>query len=87
VGRPRSFFDGMVAYAQSLGAGGLGWVQLAEGEAKGPVARFLGPDRLERLKAEAGVGQGDAVFFSCDKADVAAKLAGQVRTRVGEELG
>jgi aspartyl-tRNA synthetase len=88
VGRPRSFFDGMVAYAQSLGAGGLGWIQLTEGgEAKGPVARFLGPDRLERLRAEAGVGQGDAVFFSCDKAEVAAKLAGQVRTRVGEELG
>lgn len=88
VGRPRSFFDGMVAYAQSLGAGGLGWIQLAEGgEAKGPVARFLGPDRLERLKAEAGLATGDAVFFACDKAEVAAKLAGQVRTRLGDDLG
>ena len=29
VGRPRSFFDGMVAYAQSQGAPGLGWIQLA----------------------------------------------------------
>ncbi len=86
VGRPRSFFDGMVAFAQSLGAPGLGWVQLEEGGLRGPVAKFLGPERLERLKAEAGVSTGDAVFFACDKPDVAAKLAGQVRTRIGEEL-
>ncbi|MFO1039130.1 MAG: aspartate--tRNA ligase [Geminicoccaceae bacterium] len=87
VGRPRSFFDGMVAYAQSQGAPGLGWIQLAEGEAKGPVARFLGPDRLRALRDKVGIGTGDAVFFACDKPDVAAKLAGLVRTRVGEELG
>jgi aspartyl-tRNA synthetase len=87
VGRPRSFFDGMVAYAQSLGAPGLGWVALEASGARGPVAKFLGPERLERLKAEAGLGTGDAVFFACDKPDVAAKLAGQVRTRIGEELG
>ena len=87
VGRPRSFFDGMVAFAQSLGAPGLGWVQLEEGGLRGPVAKFLGPERLERLKAEAGLSTGDAVFFACDKPDVAAKLAGQVRTRIGEELG
>ena len=42
VGRPRSFFDQMVAFAQSLGAPGLGWITLGEGEAKGPVAKFLG---------------------------------------------
>ena len=41
VGRPRSFFDQMVAFAQSQGAPGLGWVALADGEAKGPIAKFL----------------------------------------------
>jgi aspartyl-tRNA synthetase len=86
VGRPRSFFDGMVAYAQSLGAPGLGWVQLEEAAPRGPVARFLGPERLEQLKAAAGLKVGDAVFFACDKPDTVWKLAGPVRTRVGEEL-
>ena len=86
VGRPRSFFDGMVAYAQSLGAPGLGWVQLEEAAPRGPVARFLGPERLEQLKAAAGLKVGDAVFFACDKPDAVWKLAGPVRTRVGEEL-
>src|SRR3546814_10223413 len=34
----------------------------------------------------AGLKDGDAVFFSCDKALAAAKLAGQVRNRLGDEL-
>ncbi len=87
VGRPRSFFDQMVAFAQSLGAPGLGWVTLGEGEAKGPIAKFLDADRLAAVRSAAGLKDGDAVFFVCDKAEPAAKLAGQVRTRVGEELG
>ena len=87
VGRPRSFFDQMVAFAQSLGAPGLGWVALGEGEAKGPIAKFLDPERLAALRAAAGLADGDAVFFVCDQAGPAAKLAGLVRTRVGEELG
>ena len=87
VGRPRSFFDQMVAFAQSLGAPGLGWVTLGEGEAKGPIAKFLDPERLAAVRERAGLVDGDAVFFVCDKAEPAATLAGQVRTRVGEELG
>ncbi len=87
VGRPRSFFDQMVAFAQSLGAPGLGWIALGEGEARGPIAKFLDADRLAVVRATAGLKDGDAVFFVCDKAEAAAKLAGQVRTRVGEELG
>jgi aspartyl-tRNA synthetase len=87
VGRPRRFFDQMVAFAQSLGAPGLGWVALDGGEARGPIAKFLDPERLERLRAAAELQAGDAVFFVCDEPEAAAKLAGQVRTRVGEELG
>jgi aspartyl-tRNA synthetase len=87
VGRPRSFFDQMVTFAQSLGAPGLGWVALADGEAKGPIAKFLDPARMAALRAAAGVAEGDAVFFVCDQPGPAAKLAGQVRTRIGEELG
>jgi aspartyl-tRNA synthetase len=34
-----------------------------------------------------GLGDGNAVFFACDKAEPAAKFAGLVRTRLGNELG
>lgn len=86
VGRPRRFFDDMVGYAQSLGAPGLGYIQFHDGAAKGPVAKFLDQGRLGAIREKAGLGNGDAVFFVCDKADPAAKLAGQIRTRLGEEL-
>jgi len=86
VGRPRSFFDSMIAFAQSLGAPGLGYIQFQAGEAKGPVAKFLDAERLEAIKARCRLGDGDAVFFACDRAAKAAALAGEVRRRLGHEL-
>jgi aspartyl-tRNA synthetase len=87
VGRPRSFFDQMVAHAQSLGAPGLGYIQYGEGEPKGPVAKFLDAERLARLKSAAGLADGDAVFFVCDRRKEAERLSGLIRTRLAEELG
>jgi len=88
--QPRSFFDRMVAFAQSLGAPGLGYVVFegdgAEPGAKGPVAKFLDADRLGRLRRETELGAGDAVFFVCDKPKQAAKLSGEVRTELGRAL-
>ncbi len=87
VGRPRSFFDGMVAYAQSLGAPGLGYIQYGEGEPRGPVAKFLDPGRIARIREAAGLKDGDAVFFVCAKPREAERLSGLIRTKLGEELG
>ena len=86
--RPRSFFDKMNAWAQEQGAPGMGYIVFeADGSAKGPIAKFLDPARLARLRELAGVGDGDAVFFAADrKAAAAAKLAGAARKRLGEEL-
>ncbi|MCX8100138.1 MAG: aspartate--tRNA ligase [Geminicoccaceae bacterium] len=86
VGRPRSFFDGMVAFAQSLGAPGLGWIALEPAGARGPVAKFLGEERLAKLREVAGLATGDAVFFACAKPAEAAKLAGAVRIELGKQL-
>jgi aspartyl-tRNA synthetase len=85
--RPRSFFDKLNDWARGEGAPGLGYIVFADSAAKGPIAKFLDAPRLERLKEIAGVGDGDAVFFVCDKPEPAAKLAGAARTRIGRELG
>jgi len=84
--RPRSFFDKMISYTQSLGAPGLGYIVFADGGGKGPIAKFLPEPALEELRARAGLGDGDALFLSCDKVDKAAYYAGNVRTAVGEQL-
>jgi len=84
--RPRSFFDGMNEWAREQGAGGLGYIIFEGGEAKGPIARNLEADRAAAIKDACGLKDGDAVFFAAGKRDEAAKLAGQARIRLGNEL-
>ncbi|MEM7173634.1 MAG: aspartate--tRNA ligase, partial [Pseudomonadota bacterium] len=86
-GRPRSFFDKLNDWARSEGAAGLGYIVFAEdGEAKGPIAKNLEAAALASIKESAGLSDGDAVFFACDKAGAAAKFAGTVRNKLGHDL-
>lgn len=86
--QPRSFFDKKISFAQGLGAPGLGYIIFdAEGNGKGPIAKFLDEERLNKLKELTGVKNGDAVFFSSGTEAEAAHIAGHVRTHLGEELG
>ncbi|MBI4184285.1 MAG: aspartate--tRNA ligase [Proteobacteria bacterium] len=85
--RPRSFFDKLNEWAREQGAGGLGYIVYAEGEAKGPIARNLEAERVAAIRAACGLKEGDAVFFVCDQRPPAQRLAGTVRQRLGEELG
>src|SRR5258706_7816181 len=85
--KPRSFFDKLNEWARDQGAAGLGYIAFAADGAKGPIAKNLDAERIEALRAAAGVGDGDALFFACDKPTTAAKFAGTVRTRLGQELG
>ncbi|MEI7669490.1 MAG: aspartate--tRNA ligase [Pseudomonadota bacterium] len=86
--QPRSFFDKTIAYAQSLGAAGLAYITFAEdGTPKSPIAKFLSEEKLAELKKTAGIKNGDSVFFASGDENIAEKLAGQVRTKLGEELG
>jgi aspartyl-tRNA synthetase len=87
AGRPRSFFDKLNEWARGQGAPGLGYIQFADGAAKGPIAKFMDEARLAQLRELAGVGDGDALFFACDKAPAAAKLAGLARAEIGTQLG
>lgn len=85
---PRSFFDKMIAFAQERGASGLAYIVYdASGEAKGPIAKFLTLEQQDDIKSRLGLKNGDSVFFSCDKENMAAKIAGYVRNDLGERLG
>ncbi|UAT42743.1 aspartate--tRNA ligase [Anaplasmataceae bacterium AB001_6] len=86
---PRSFFDKKINYAiTELQASGLGYINFnSEGEAKGPIAKFLTPDKINKLKEITKIKPGDAVFFSCDNSEKAHYIAGEVRKNLGTELG
>ena len=86
----RSFYDGMVDFAIKQGAKGLGYIIFENGEAKGPVAKFLSSDRLEKIKKffnnEGKNGEINSIFFSCDKENNANKFAGLARKELGARL-
>ncbi|MCH2548331.1 MAG: aspartate--tRNA ligase [Alphaproteobacteria bacterium] len=85
--KPRSFFDKTIGFAQESGAKGLAYIVFdASGEAKGPIAKFLSPEKLDELKQTAGLQNGDSVFFASGEANEAARVAGLVRTYIGQEL-
>ena len=84
--RARSFFDGTNQWAKDEGFAGLGYINFKGGEGGGGVAKNLGPERVAQLVAQMQLGPDDGVFFACAKPNVAAKLAGLARTRVGQEL-
>lgn len=84
--KSRKFFDDMNAWAQSEGFAGLGYATRKGGEWGGPIAKNHGPDKMDALANELGLGPDDGIFFAAAKESVAAKLAGLARTRVGEQL-
>ncbi len=86
-GNPRSFFDKLNDWAREEGAAGLGYIIFGpDGEAKGPIAKNLDAERIAAIKEQAGLRDGDAVFFACDHPPQAADFAGDVRQRLGREL-
>ena len=85
-GQPRRFFDQVDGYAKDLGLPGAGWI-VVEAQPRGPVAKFLGPERIAQVRELAGLSDGDGVFFVCGKAADIAKRCGLIRTRVGQDLG
>ena len=86
--KPRSFFDNMIEFAKANGAKGLAYIGFdADGTPKGPIAKFLSPEKLEMLKEKAGLKNGDAVFFTSGPKLEAETIAGKVRTEIANQLG
>ncbi len=84
--RPRSFFDKLESHAKDLGARGLGYIVWDTDKVKGPIAKFMTPEELEALAARAGMVDGDVMFFLCDQPGPAAKMAGDIRLKLGRDL-
>jgi aspartyl-tRNA synthetase len=85
--QPRSFFDKLNEWGRSQEMPGVGYVTLADGGAKGPIAKFLDEARLAKLIELTRGAAGDAVTFVCARRPAADTLAGRLRTKLGEDLG
>ncbi len=89
--KPRSFFDKLNKWAQKdMQAPGLGYIRMAQGEngleGTGPIAKFFPQEVILGMAKKAGVGAGDAMFFSAGDKIAAYKLAGAARNEVAKRL-
>jgi len=84
--KPRSFFDKLVEHAKSLGSKGLAYLVWDGDTVKGPIQKFLTPAELATLAQMGGMTDGDVLFFVCEEKDKAAKIAGDLRIKLGRDL-
>ena len=84
----KAFEKAIDAYSRSIGMKfGIGYINLEEGEFKGPIAKFLTEEQKAELAELVGIKEGESLFFISDTANVIDKLSGEKRKRIGETLG
>jgi aspartyl-tRNA synthetase len=83
----KGFHEKLLKFAQSIGMGGLGYLEVMEDKSyKGPIDKFIPDDMKEEIREKAGLEVGDTIFFIADNEKNAALYAGQIRTALGERL-
>lgn len=83
----RKEIDDLGPFAARYGAKGLAWVQVKEGEFKGPIVKFFSPEEIEAIKERTGAEEGDLLLFSADTKKVVADVLGNLRLKIGRQLG
>ncbi|MGG1651202.1 aspartate--tRNA ligase [Paenibacillus sp. NRS-1780] len=83
----RKEIDDLGPYAARYGAKGLAWIQVKEGEFKGPIVKFFTPEEIEALRERTGAEEGDLLLFSADNKKVVADVLGALRLKIGRQLG
>ena len=83
----KGFHEKLLKFAQSIGMGGLGYLEVREDMSyKGPIDKFIPEERKQEIAELAGLVPGDTIFFIADREEQAALYAGQIRTELGERL-
>lgn len=83
----RKELDDLQPFAARYGGKGLAWITVKDGEWKGPIVKFLKPEEIQALTERLGVEDGDLLTFSADKAKVVADVLGNLRLKLGKDLG
>jgi aspartyl-tRNA synthetase len=83
----KGFFEKMLSFATEIGMKGLGYISVLEDMLlKGPIVKFLTPEKQQKLIAQLSLKENDTLFFICDVPKWIDKLAGQIRTELGKRL-
>lgn len=83
----RKEIDDLLPFAARYGAKGLAWIQVKDGEWKGPIVKFFSEAEIASLKERLGAEEGDLLLFSADNKKVVADVLGNLRLKIGRDLG
>ncbi|KRE46861.1 aspartate--tRNA ligase [Paenibacillus sp. Soil522] len=83
----RKELDDLQPFAARYGGKGLAWITVKEGEWRGPIVKFLKPEEIAALTERLQVEEGDLLTFSADKKKVVADVLGNLRSKLGKDLG
>jgi aspartyl-tRNA synthetase len=65
--------------ARALGAKGLAFIRVQNGEWKSPILKFFSEEEKAALAKKLDIQEGDMIFFAADKWDKACGILGRVR--------
>jgi aspartyl-tRNA synthetase len=83
----KGFHEKLLSFAQSIGMGGLGYLEVKEDLSyKGPIDKFIPDEMKSQLLDLASLESGDVIFFIADSEDLANKYSGQIRNELGARL-
>jgi len=83
----RKELDDLQPFAARYGGKGLAWITVKDGEWRGPIVKFLKPEEIAALTERLQVEEGDLLTFSADKSKVVADVLGNLRLKLGRDLG
>ncbi|WP_193790076.1 aspartate--tRNA ligase [Paenibacillus beijingensis] len=83
----RKELDDLQPFAARYGGKGLAWITVKDGEWRGPIVKFLKPEEIAALTERLNVEDGDLLTFSADKKKVVADVLGNLRSKLGRDLG
>jgi aspartyl-tRNA synthetase len=78
----RKEIDDLGAAAIELGAKGMAWIKVADGEWQSPIVKFLSQGERDGLVARTGLADGDVILFGADRAKVVNDVLGTLRCRI-----
>ena len=86
AGATQGQIETMTEYAKSLGAKGLAFIKVENGEWKSPIVKFFSEAEKAALKTRLAVEEGDLILFAADQWLNACEILGKIRLYCAEVL-
>ncbi|MEY8559818.1 aspartate--tRNA ligase [Jeotgalicoccus halotolerans] len=83
----RKDIDKLEAFVKNYGAKGLAWMKVNEEDMQGPIAKFFDDSKKQELTETLSLNTDDLILFVADKDSVVHAALGNLRNKLGKDLG